>query len=83
MSYWDFFATWRQNYHHQVRRLGDGGIRAGTRAAAGRLAEAGAPIIVSLLAVDDRLPPHDVIGGINDAEVASVFIDWNIEEVLR
>ena len=53
-SCWDFLcgpaspetpASRREHQHHQRRRFGDGGIRTGTGAAAGRLAEVGRHVL--------------------------------------
>ena len=76
MSFWDFLcgpaspetpASRRQNQHHQRRRLGDGGVRHGTGAAAGRLAEVGAPHSCTQRGVPIGLAPHDIVGGIDGA----------------
>jgi hypothetical protein len=73
MSCWNFLcgaaspetrASRRKHQQQQSRRLGDGGIRSGTRAAAGSLAEAGTPLVVMRRAnrAADQIVRQDVVG---------------------
>jgi hypothetical protein len=55
----------RQNEHYRGCRFGHGGIRTGTRAAAGRLAEVGLQGVVSSLRAVSLLP-NDVVGRVDD-----------------